>query len=83
MNEIVKIPEKRVPILIGKNGEVRRRIEEKTDTKLEIEENVIEISGDPIKVMKTKDVIKAIGRGFSPINAYQILEDKLLLIITI
>ena len=65
MNDFIKIPEQRKGVLIGKDGSVKKEIEKATKTVIEIEEDV-SIEGEPLDVMKTKDIIKAIGRGFSP-----------------
>ena len=65
----LKIPHERVAVLIGVNGSVKKRIEEKMHVKLDIdsEEGDVTIEGkDSITVFECLDVIKAIGRGFNP-----------------
>ncbi len=65
----LKIPLERVAVLIGKDGEVKRRIEDKMDVSLTInsEEGDVIIEGeDSLAVFETVPVIKAIGRGFNP-----------------
>jgi ribosomal RNA assembly protein len=84
--QYVRIPKERVKILIGKGGETKRGIEERTRTKILIrEETSVEIEGDePINEWITKDIILAIGRGFTPENALSLLgEDKMLEIISL
>lgn len=77
---LVRIPLERVAVLIGPKGSTKKRIEELTDTKLIIdsqsgdviiivEEEEVE---DPISLWKSRDMVKAIGRGFSPQKALQI-----------
>lgn len=68
----VRIPKERVAILIGPEGKVKQYIEEKLQVKLGIEnEGNITItlnpnSTDPSLILKAKDVVTAIGRGFTP-----------------
>lgn len=80
MIEIIKIPEKRKGVLIGKNGSVKRELEEKTKTSLIIDEE-IEIEGEPLNVLKANEIVKAIGRGFSPESAFKLLDDEYRLVI--
>ena len=81
MIKTIKIPEERLPALIGKNGATRKNIQKKTKTKIVIDEDVT-VEGDSINVLDAENVIKAIGRGFSPQNAELLLdEDSTLLII--
>jgi ribosomal RNA assembly protein len=75
MIEIVRIPDDRKPVLIGTNGRVRERLEKSTGTKIEVGEEV-KISGDdPLLVLKAKETVTAIGRGFSPGKAGRLLEE--------
>ncbi len=77
----LKIPKNRIGVLIGKNGEVKKEIEEKTGAELDINSKtgLVEIDTreveDPILSMKIEDVVKAIGRGFNPEKAMEILRD--------
>lgn len=80
MIEMLKIPDKRKGVLIGKDGRVKKEIESKTGTELNIEEGV-EIEGEPLKVMKAKDIIKAVGRGFSPETAIKLLDENFRLLV--
>ena len=74
----IKIPKNRVGVIIGKNGQTKRDIENKGMTKVEIDSKNGEAmiddvnAKDPFLVLKTQDVIKAIARGFSPENAMKI-----------
>ena len=65
----LKIPKERVAVLIGKKGEIKKQIEQATNTKLKIDskEGDVEISGeDALKLYATREIIRAIGRGFNP-----------------
>ena len=41
----------------------------------------MEIEGDSLDVMKAKNIVKAIGRGFSPEKAFKLLNEEFRLII--
>ena len=65
----LKIPQERVAVLIGKNGEVKKSIEEDTKTQIKVDslEGDIFIYGeDALGLYTTREVIRAIGRGFNP-----------------
>lgn len=79
----LKIPMDRVGVLIGHNGETKKQLEEKTGIKVEINSDEGEIQlfenkkTDPLTILKTENVIRAIGRGFSPDNAFLLLSDQM------
>lgn len=87
--EFIKIPKERVGILIGPDGKVKDMIEKETKTRLDIdsEEGSVlilptEEIDDPLAVWKARDIVRAIGRGFSPSRAFRLLgEDELLEIV--
>lgn len=65
----IKIPKERVAVLIGTKGETKKQIEQLTKTKMQVdsEEGDVVISGeDAINLYATKEIIRAIGRGFNP-----------------
>ncbi len=80
MNVIeMEIPEDRIGVLIGKEGEVKKLIEEKTGCRLKVSSkyNVVKIEcEDAIGFMRAKDVINAISSGFSPDVALKLLYDE-------
>jgi len=76
-----RIPEDRVGVLIGLGGRTVREIARRTSTKVEVdsEEGEVKVSGpdvDPIAVLKARDIVLAIGRGFSPERAFRLLKDN-------
>lgn len=78
--KVVRIPKERVGAVIGTNGETKARLEERLEVQLNIdsegEVTIMEESAkDPLAVLKAMDVIKAIGRGFSPHHAYRLFDD--------
>ena len=73
----LKIPRARVAVLIGKDGSVKKEIETETKTKLDIDskEGDVFVSGeDALGLYVTRDIIKAIGRGFNPEFALLLLK---------
>ncbi len=86
---MLNIPRERVGVLIGPQGSVKRRIEEALGVKLLIDSGSgavrIELvkrpeeGGDPVALFKARDVVQAIGRGFSPERAFRLFEDGIIL----
>ena len=80
----IKIPQDRIGAIIGPKGRVKNLIESKSSSKLEIdsESGVVEIipGDDPIKSMRTADVIRAIGRGFNPDKTIELFDDDFLML---
>ena len=70
----IKIPEERLPIIIGVKGSTKRQIQRKTETKIKVDEEIT-IEGESLNVLDAENVIKAIGRGFSPDIAYELLKE--------
>ena len=65
----LKVPKNRVAVIIGREGSVKKEIEEATKTKLSIDskEGDIFVSGeDALGLYTAREIIKAIGRGFNP-----------------
>jgi len=65
----LKVPKNRVAVIIGKEGSIKKDIEESTNTKLNIDskEGDIFISGeDGLGLYTAREIIRAIGRGFNP-----------------
>lgn len=71
----------RVGVLIGHNGETKKQLEDRLGLKLQIDSKLGEIviddheAQDPLTTMKLENIIKAIGRGFSPEKAMRLLDD--------
>ncbi len=86
----VNIPRERVPALLGPSGSTKKRIEEELGISLKVDPaGVVEISlskpmsegGDPVALLKAKDIVQAIGHGFRPDVALKLLEDDMSLIV--
>lgn len=78
---VVRIPGERIGVLIGKNGETKELIENRTGVKLLIdsEEGDVEIdhshASDPSMAIVVSNIVTAIGRGFAPSKAIKLLEN--------
>ena len=77
----VRIPEDRVGVVIGPGGRTCHEIAERTSTDVQVdsEEGAVRISGpdsDPARVMQARDIVLAIGRGFSPERAKRLLKEN-------
>jgi ribosomal RNA assembly protein len=73
----IRIPKARIAVLIGTKGEIKKRIEEETHTKLSVdsaEGEVIVTGTDVVTSYIVKDIVKAIGRGFNPDIALLLLK---------
>ena len=72
----IKIPQERVAVLIGKDGETKKEIEEMTNSKLDISaEGDVTISGnDGFMLYTTKEIVRAIARGFNPKIALSLIK---------
>ncbi|MBI5227719.1 RNA-processing protein [Candidatus Micrarchaeota archaeon] len=75
MIEIVRIPTERIGVLIGEKGATKAVIEKKCNVRLNIdEEGDVEIDGESTETFFAKDVVKAMGRGFTPHEALKLIE---------
>jgi len=79
----VKIPRERIGVLIGPNGHVKETVEKKLSVSLQIDSEAGDVTitqnateQDPTTLFKTREVVTAIGRGFSPERAFRLFEDE-------
>lgn len=76
---LVRIPKDRVGALIGTDGETKEMIERRAGVRMRIDtEGEVDIDDnpqDPLAALKVMDLVKAIGRGFSPHRAMRLLDD--------
>jgi ribosomal RNA assembly protein len=78
MHEFVRIPKQRIRVLIGKGGSIKSEIEGSTGTKISIVpgSSDVEIAGeDAPGVLRARDIVTAIGRGFAPRIALWLLKE--------
>ncbi len=78
----IRIPKERVGVVIGKDGETKKTIERIAQIHLEIDSQEGDISfneqeaDDPLMPLKVEDIIRAIGRGFSPEHAFRLFGEN-------
>ena len=82
-NTFLKIPRERVGVLIGQDGKTKKHVEEKLSVELQIDSEggdvtitMAEKADDPSMLLKAKDLVTAIGRGFSPEHAFRLVRDE-------
>ncbi len=68
-----------MPVLIGKRGSTRRKIEEMGGVSIRVSGNVVMIEGEAENVYAVESVIHAIARGFSPEKALNLLDPEYVL----
>jgi ribosomal RNA assembly protein len=80
------IPKDRVGVLVGPGGVVKSTIEEKlsVDLKIDSPSGSVEIgvkpgAPDPTGALQAKDIVLAIGRGFSPERAFRLFSEDITL----
>ena len=67
-----RVPEDRIGVVIGPGGRTKREIATRTGTEIEVDtaEGEVRLSGpdsDPIGVLKARDIVLAIARGFDEV----------------
>lgn len=82
-NTFTKITKDRIGALIGPDGKVKENIEKELGVELNIDSEAgdVEIAlkpetQDPSMLFRAKEVVTAIGRGFSPDRAFRLLRDE-------
>ena len=81
MPEHLKIPDDRIGVLIGTEGETKRRIENLAEVLIEVDSESGAVSvtrdddADPVRSLKGPRIVKAIARGFPPESALRLLDD--------
>ena len=82
-NIFVKIPRERIGVLIGPNGKVKELVEKRLSVSLQVDSEAGDVTitqnateQDPTILFRTREVVTAVGRGFSPERAFRLLEDE-------
>ncbi len=78
----IKVPRERIGALVGPNGRVKAGIEKNLSVRLRIDSQtggiqiiLMPTAQDPTVLFRAKEVVTAIGRGFSPEHAFRLLKD--------
>ena len=72
--EEIAIPEERKAVLIGREGKIKKEIESLTKTSITVSDGIL-IKGELENVLKAKNIVEAIGRGFSPKRALRLIDE--------
>jgi ribosomal RNA assembly protein len=82
-NTFVKIPRDRLGALIGPDGRVKENIEKRLNVELTIDSETGDVTitlnsdaQDPSTLFRAKEVVTAIGRGFSPDRSSRLIRDE-------
>ncbi len=76
-----RIPQERIGVLIGPGGGTKRRLEKETGVAMVIDSETGEVTidesaaKDKFLAVKVRDIVTAIGRGFSEERAFRLLGD--------
>lgn len=82
--EYMRISKERVGVLIGKEGETKKEIEDRLKVRIymDVEEGIVRIENagdDVLAEWKARDIIKAIGAGLNPRKAMKLTSDDYVL----
>jgi ribosomal RNA assembly protein len=79
----VRIPKDRIGALIGPEGHVKERIEKQLRIEMSIDSETGDVTltltpkaEDPSVLFRAKEVVTAVGRGFSPDRAFRLIQDE-------
>jgi ribosomal RNA assembly protein len=79
----LRIPKERVGVLIGPEGKIKKAIEEKFSVELQVDSEtggvtlmLNEKAKDPSVLFRVKEIVTAIGRGFSPEYTFRLMRDE-------
>lgn len=82
MTTFIRIPQDRVGVVIGPGGETKRLLAQRSGIPIEVDSVTQEVAihdevegADPVMVLKVKDVVRALARGFSPEHAMRLFSD--------
>lgn len=84
-HQVVKVPDDRIGVIIGKDGNVKDEIEDKCKVLIQIDSesgNVIispRESASLEQAFKAVEIVSAISRGFSPERSYRLLAEDVIL----
>jgi len=82
---LVRLPKDRIGVIIGRNGIVKKEIENKCSVDISVDSENGEViirlmkSIDESEPFKAINIINAIGKGFSPEKAFRLLDDNVIL----
>jgi len=79
----VRIPKDRIGALIGPEGRIKERVEKQLGIEMSIDSETGDVTltlapkvEDPSVLFRAKEVVTAVGRGFSPERAFRLIQDE-------
>ncbi len=69
----VLVPKDRIGVV---NAKLREKIESEAKVKVKVEGNAVVLDGEGLELFQVKNIIQAIGRGFSPQKAFRLLDPE-------
>ena len=85
MTRVVRLPQDRLGALIGPGGDVKAMIERRAKVRLDVDSDSGEVGivesakTNPLKALQAEEVVRAIGRGFSPDSAQALFREDVFL----
>ncbi|MCL2641939.1 MAG: KH domain-containing protein [Candidatus Bathyarchaeota archaeon] len=83
LDSFVRIPRDRIGILVGPEGKTKTYLETRLKIKLEVDSQdggiaivLTEEQTDPSMLLRAKDLVTAIGRGFAPEVAFRLIRNE-------
>ncbi len=82
---MLKLNNSRIAVVIGKNGETKKEIEEKLgiiidikseNGEVEIKQDLKNENFDPLNILIAQKIIEAINRGFNPNKAFRLMDEE-------
>lgn len=76
---LVRIPKERIAVLVGEKGRIKKKIEQTLNIKMKIdskEGDVVLGGDDSISLMSAQNIVKAVGRGFNPDFALELVDEN-------
>ncbi len=78
----VKIPKSRIGVLIGKDGQIKKKVEDFAKVKITVDSEYGDVmiddrNADMPMAMKAKAFVEAVGEGFSPDRAWKIFREDM------
>lgn len=77
----VKVPKDRIPVLIGKEGSVKKKLQDESGSIIDIDEDgIVTVKGDDaIQLYTSYQIVRAIARGFNPEIAFNLFKQDYVL----
>ncbi|HLD42107.1 MAG TPA: KH domain-containing protein [archaeon] len=69
----ILVPNDRIGVV---NAKVRERLETEGKVKVKIDGNAVILDGEGFELFQVKNIVHAIGRGFSPQKAFRLLDSE-------